>query len=78
MHKAGSASTQNALFRWLSDARFYFIDLGLANCSPSLATAFLRNPTEYQSNARLGKGRDRVLGEKADIPHRVPQQLSMG
>ncbi len=77
MHKAGSTSIQSALFRCLADEQFYFIDLGLSNCSPCVATAFMLNPMKYQSNERLGKESRRVLSEKTFIRDQLAEQLAI-
>ncbi len=77
MHKTGSTSIQEAFFRRLSDDQFHFVDLGLANCSPFLATAFLHHPMEYPSNRRLGKSESQVLEERENIRRRLLEQLAI-
>jgi hypothetical protein len=55
MHKTGSTSIQQSLYRRLADPRFHYIDLGVADAGPRLAAVFQRQPEDATLRARLDR-----------------------
>lgn len=60
MHKTGSSSIQEFLFRHLADPRFRYIDLGAANSSGKIATAFMEEPHTYHAHQKRGRSMQEV------------------
>ncbi len=54
MHKTGTTSIQQSLFRSCTDERFHYIDLGSPNPSGRIATAFLREPQSFHIHRKRG------------------------
>lgn len=61
MHKTGTSSIQNILFRNLSDRRFHFANLETDNQSSAIYSLFADNPENYHIHRALGRATHEVL-----------------
>lgn len=67
MHKTGSSSIQESLFRHASSlSNFHYLHAGKANSSGAIATAFSDNPIKYHANRKSGMTQDKLKDQKKD------------
>lgn len=75
MHKTGSSSIQESLYRGLTDTRFHYVDLGSANASGKIATAFMERPERYHIHRKCGTSRERLSELRQYIRHVLAAEL---
>jgi hypothetical protein len=75
MHKTGSTSIQNS-FNGIQTAELTYADLGSANHSLPLYTAFADDPTDFHLHRRSNKTESEVLAIQTKLLEQLEQQLS--
>jgi hypothetical protein len=75
MHKTGSSSIQQSLYRNLVDTQFRYIDLGSANASKPLSTAFMTDPARYHAHLKRGTSASKLLQLKHGILGQLQTEL---
>lgn len=75
MHKTGSSSIQKSLHRGLKDNSFHYVNLGKANASHLIASAFKAVPIS-QGSRKKGASRKHLLSDKNEIIQRLNSEFS--
>ena len=76
MHKTGSSSIQESLFRHASSlSNFHYLHAGKANSSGAIATAFSDNPIKYHANRKSGMTQDKLKDQEKKIKTQLTDQL---
>lgn len=76
MHKTGSSSIQESLFRHASSlSNFHYLHAGNANSSGAIATAFSENPMEYHAHRKRGTTEDEIKNQEKKIKTQLTAQL---
>ena len=60
MHKTGSSSIQDTLYKTLSDENFIYAKLGVANHGGKIFTLFTEKPENYAPNRKKGLSKEQI------------------
>lgn len=76
MHKTGSSSIQNTLFKQLTDESFAYVDLGGPNHTSRILQLFSEQPEKYKSNVTMGLSKDKIKLLRQTFEDELVQSLS--
>ncbi|MFB1504484.1 MAG: rhamnan synthesis F family protein [Thiocapsa sp. C3-sup] len=76
MHKTGTSSIQNALFRGLKDPRFHYSDLHEANHSIPVSSVFISDPKCLLPHRLLGRTPEQIESYNDQVLNRLLNSFS--
>ncbi len=75
MHKTGTSSIQESLFRGLSDPRFYYVNFGMPNASNGVTMCFRTDLERYGPVRKSGVRQRKLAALKGDALERFASEL---
>jgi hypothetical protein len=75
MHKTGTSSIQESLFRRLADKRFYYVNFGIPNASNGVTMCFRTDLERYGPLRKTGVTAEKLASRRAEALRRLSSEI---
>jgi hypothetical protein len=75
MHKTGTSSIQESLFRRLADKRFYYVNFGIPNASNGVTMCFRTDLERYGPLRKTGVTAAKLASRRAEAERRLSSEI---